>query len=131
MPALNFPKLFAPLVEQRIKRQTIRAKRKIPIKAGQTLYFYTGMRTGSCRKLGEAPCLHARYIRIGEPADDPDHPDHSSTMDRLPGLWIDGTMIRCGKDQFAQADGFHDWRALAKWFSDTHGLPFMGDLILW
>ena len=68
MPALNFQKRFAPDVEARIKRNTIRKKRKDgrDPKAGDTLYLYTGMRTKSCRKLGEEICTKAVPILIDQ-----------------------------------------------------------------
>lgn len=51
MPLLNFELRFAGLIESGEKRQTIRAQRKYPIKAGDKLYLYTGVRTKNCRKL--------------------------------------------------------------------------------
>lgn len=68
MPALNFKKQFAPLVESGGKRQTIRARRKDgrDPRPGQTLYLYTGMRTQVCRKLGEVECKKTEAIAIEE-----------------------------------------------------------------
>ena len=66
MPALNFKKQFADKVERGEKRQTIRALRadgRNP-QPGQTLFLYTGMRTKSCRKLGEAVCSSVEQIDI-------------------------------------------------------------------
>jgi len=65
MPALNFQKQFAPKVEARLKRQTIRALRKRPIKKGDMLYLYTGMRTKACRRLIEpTPCVEVYNFSI-------------------------------------------------------------------
>ena len=64
MPALSFKKQFATMVESGKKHQTIRKTRKRPIKGGDKLYLYTGMRTKSCRKLGEAVCKSAENIEI-------------------------------------------------------------------
>ena len=52
MPAYNFQKQFAPLVESGQKRQTIRAigKRR-HARPGESLQLYTGQRTKACRKL--------------------------------------------------------------------------------
>lgn len=52
MPAYNFRKQFAPLVESGQKRQTIRTigKRR-HARAGEPLQLYTGQRTKACRKL--------------------------------------------------------------------------------
>jgi len=45
MPALNFKKQFSPSVRDGSKLQTIRMKRKHPIKVADKLFLYTGMRT--------------------------------------------------------------------------------------
>ena len=66
MPALNYQAQFAPKVESGEKLQTIRARRKRPFKRGDRLYHYTGMRTKSCRKLGESTCVIAMDIVIGK-----------------------------------------------------------------
>ena len=66
MPLLGFKQQFAPMVEARKKRQTIRAKRedgRNP-KPGDTLYLYTGLRTKSCRKLGETVCRSVQEIVV-------------------------------------------------------------------
>jgi len=58
MVAYNFTKQFANLVEDGIKRQTVRKVRaKRPTHAGDTLQLYTGMMHKGCRKLREAKCL--------------------------------------------------------------------------
>jgi len=64
MPALNYRAVFATAVERGSKRQTIRRVRKRPIRAGDKLYHYTGMRTARCRLLREDPCLCVLPIRI-------------------------------------------------------------------
>jgi hypothetical protein len=64
MPALSYHKQFAPAVEAGRKLQTIRAMRKVPIKPGDTLYHYTGMRTKACRRLGVSTCRSANQIDI-------------------------------------------------------------------
>lgn len=55
MPALNFT-VFTDKILSGEKSQTIRPQRKIPIKHGDKLYLYTGMRRKGCKKLGEAVC---------------------------------------------------------------------------
>lgn len=55
MPALNFT-VFIDKILSGEKRQTIRPPRKHPIKLGDKLYLYTGMRHKNCQKLGEAVC---------------------------------------------------------------------------
>ncbi len=45
---------------------------------------------------------------------------------------VDGCRYMPGKaDVFARADGFRDAEEMERWFSDAHGLPFMGVLISW
>lgn len=118
MPALNFQKRFAPAVKAGFKNQTIRSKRKNPIKEDDTLYLYTGMRTKNCEKLKEVTCKTIFDFKIS----------------------IDGKCVSIGPfmirekselNNEATLDGFVDWAEMVKWFSDTHGLPFEGDLILW
>jgi hypothetical protein len=52
MPAYNFQKQFAPLVQSGEKRQTIRTLgKRSHAQPGNKLQLYTGMRTKQCRKL--------------------------------------------------------------------------------
>lgn len=65
MALLNFHSSFAPLVESRQKRQTIRARRKCPVEIGERLHLYTGCRTKVARRLIEPQvCLLAVPIRM-------------------------------------------------------------------
>ena len=118
MPALNFQKQFAPLVESGEKRQTIRAYRKDgrDPKPGDTLYLYTGMRTKACRKIGEVKCKDAERIHIW-------------VANMAVGDRHGSTGSQC--NAMAVADGFADFGEMLKWFEKTHGLPFEGVLIRW
>lgn len=115
MPALNFLKQFVETVERGHDRQTIRAKRKHPIKRGDRLYLYTGMRTKDCRGLGEAICSEVEPIII------------------------DGDLVclsgRCLKekerDALARADGFSNYAEMEEWFNEKYTMPFSGHLIRW
>jgi hypothetical protein len=64
MPALNFRPQFADLVSSGQKTQTIRQVRKCPIKVGDTLWLYTGMRTKQCRLLADAVVTDVQGIQI-------------------------------------------------------------------
>ena len=121
MPSLNFKAEFAEAVELGKKRQTIRAKRKRAISAGDMLYFFTAMRTKSCRRLGQAICkaVYSVMIRGGQDLYIGYGPD---CLRWVP--WPAAELI-------AIHDGFRDYPDMAGWFSDVHGLPFEGDLILW
>jgi hypothetical protein len=56
MPLINFKERFVPLIESGKKRQTIRIKRKNPIKAGDRLILSTGARTKQFRYLFPPNC---------------------------------------------------------------------------
>lgn len=71
MPALNFKARWADKVESGEKPHTIRALRKRPFKVGDRVYLYTGMRTRTCRKLGESDCIRVEPIKIGQTACEP------------------------------------------------------------
>jgi hypothetical protein len=130
MPAYNFQLRFADAVADGRKTQTIRAPRKdgrVP-KVGETAYLYTGMRSSACRKLGEGRIIGVENILIDEDG------AFISGVD-IPicdALANDGKYKVLGKrDAFAQADGFTDWQDMVGWFRDTHGLPFVGHMIMW
>lgn len=115
MPALNFKKQFAPKVESGEKRQTIRAIRKTPFKEGDILYLYTGMRTRSCRKLGEAKALEVIPVEI-----------------TTRNMRINGVLQHDhDSEKIAKEDGFDSFFDMMYWFFHTHGLPFEGQLIKW
>ena len=117
MPAYNFKRRFAKMVESGQKTQTIRKIRKYPTKPGQIAYLNTGMRTKNFRRLGFGTILDVNDIKI--------------VNDRR--VVIDGVVFT---DQelfyaLAKADGFSSWDAFV-WFFETHyGLPFKGEIIKW
>ncbi|MHA7818008.1 MAG: hypothetical protein ACX93N_16160 [Pseudohaliea sp.] len=116
MPALNFKPEFVPAIEADEKRQTIRPKRKWPIRTGDSLYLFTGMRTRSCRRIGVATCLLERDITIKE----------NGT------ILVEGQAIyRRSAERLAIADGFSGLPALLDFFERQYGLPFHGQLIEW
>ena len=123
MPALNFQERFAEAVKNGAKRQTIRRKRKRPIKLGDTLYFKVNQRSKvkACRSLGIAICKAAHRIEISDGR-----------------FWFIGSDYGLGKytkqrdlDGIAQDDGFRDYAEMRDWFRDRYGLPFEGVLIEW
>jgi len=124
MPALNYHKQFAPAIEAGQKLQTIRAMRKVPVKAGDTLYHYTGMRTKACRLLGVSTCQSANQIDIIRWAGNravflQDCPGGGQR--RLTNMEI---LDLATKDGFKHTDTFFDW-----FVSDNH--HFTGQLITW
>ena len=121
MPAINFQERFADMVESGEKRQTIRRVWKRPIKAGDALYLYTGMRTKRCRLLKEVSCKHIQFIKL-----------HVGCLSlQFPyGAVREYGASGC-LNQFAEKDGFKDWPEMRDWFKERYGLPFEGVLIEW
>lgn len=128
MPALNFMKSMAPLVESGEKRQTIRRPGRF--KVGDPIQLYTGQRTKSCRKLGEAVCTEVLPIVI----DGDDFPVIRIGLKQL-------DIVEC--DEFFHADGFRSEYPVRVrkvmdltdqflgFFRKHYGLPFEGELIKW
>ena len=102
------------------KRQTIRLCRKRPTHPGDTLYFYTGMRTKACVKLGEAVCKKVRPLTLLESRD-------AWFMVQFNGVWSPKII----DEAFAQDDGFEHPEQMRAFFLKTHGFPFHGELITW
>jgi hypothetical protein len=122
MPSYNFQSRFAAAVEAGRKTQTIRAPRKdgrVP-QPGQTAYLYTGMRSSACRKLGEGVITHVADIRISHMGVTISSSSSVRVLRKVETL-----------DAFAQADGFVNWQEMVDWFQTTHGMPFVGHLIVW
>lgn len=114
MVAINFSAQFADRVERGEKRQTIRRGRRC--EAGQSLQLYTGMRTKACRKLRDAVCSDVTYVGL-----------------TARGVTL-GDVRRFPRDidDFARADGFDDYAAMWKWFSERYGTnSFTGYVIRW
>jgi hypothetical protein len=64
MPVLNFKPQFVPFILDRTKRHTIRATRKRPIKPGDRLFLYTGLRQKGAKLLMETSCASVENIDI-------------------------------------------------------------------
>jgi hypothetical protein len=119
MALLNFQSRFADAVESGAKHQTIRAQRKYAIKAGDTLYLYTGCRTKQARRLRVCVCERTTPTVI--------------QADKITLGTTHGVVFIYGGNltAFAQADGFGSWAEMRDWFDRVHGLPFTGVLIEW
>lgn len=118
MPAYNYKPQFADKVEQLIKRQTIRPKRKRPTRPSDTLYHYTGMRTKACRKLLEAKCQDVQPIDFGRDGE----------------VWVDGQQLTHRQiTELAEADGFDSTIEFWRFFEQQYGLPLIGvmEVIKW
>ncbi|MEM1370595.1 MAG: hypothetical protein AAGG72_00045 [Pseudomonadota bacterium] len=127
MPALNFQAQFADDVADGTKQQSIRAPRRdgrVHCKVGDTLKLYTGMRTKSCRLLGEGRVTGVRDVRI-------EGVEMWLNGLRLPTHIYSRDQLEPTDNEFAQADGFEDFMDMRDWFSEHHGLPFEGVCIEW
>ena len=127
MPALSFKTQFIPLIESGEKRQTIRA-RKRPIKVGERLYLYTGMRTKNCRKIAELICTKTHNFLISK-----------YQVDLYPRAWIDGELI-CSEHlkELAIRDGFKEVEDFTQFFltspkaqTESCVTSFSGQIIKW
>lgn len=61
---LGFKRRFAPHIQDGSKTHTIRAKRKLRPKAGETCHCYTGLRQKGARLLGRWRCVRVQDIII-------------------------------------------------------------------
>lgn len=86
------PTLFKEQILEGNKLHTIRAERKRPTKAGDTLQLFTGLRTAKAKKFLTIPCLKVRHISI-------DLVDNS--------IMLDNTMLTFEQiEQLVRNDGF-------------------------
>ncbi len=118
MPALNFKAQFADDVAAGRKRQTIRRRRKRPIKVGDPLYLYTGMRTKHSRMLRPhpEPCTEVVPIEIWE--------KH---------IVLDGRSLDFDEQlEIARADGFRTLDEFYAFFERQYNVRvFEGVLLKW
>lgn len=114
MVAINFSAQFASAVADGKKRQTIRQSARA--RPGQSLQLYTGQRTRECRKLADAICLDCTYVGL-----------------TARGVTLgDASKFPGDVDDFARADGFDDYPAMWKWFSERYKTnSFTGHIIRW
>lgn len=115
MPALNFKEEFIDKITRGQKTQTIRPKRKRPIKVGDRLYLYTGLRTKSTKLLAETVCTDVKTVTIGS---------HT--------VVVNGNQLSDTEQQrLANCDGFNTTKEFRKFFESNYSLPFTGYLICW
>jgi hypothetical protein len=128
MPLLNFKRQFVDPIRLGTKRHTIRAERKVPIKAGDLLYLYCGLRREGAFRILPDPqiCTKALpiHIHLGYP--------------RVSVAIADEELSRDEIEALARADGFTDWNAMAHFWIATHGskerigfVDFHGQIIHW
>ncbi len=128
MVAYSFKTSFAAEILAGRKRQTIRAPRGgrgRHARAGDGLQLYTGMRTRTCRKLGDAACSSVHEVRL-------DFQAGRVTLDDAIEITHPGDL-----EAFAAIDGFAPgrfgaWESMRRWWLLNHGNDlFSGVLISW
>lgn len=117
MPTLNFKAKFEKPIADGKKRQTIRKQWTRPIKAGDTLYLYTGLRTKKTKLIKEVKCEKVVPIVI------------EKNQYTLEGdtVFQDAQRLKT----FAKRDGFATWNEFVSFFEENYGLPFKGVVIVW
>lgn len=160
MPLINFKKQFATAVAMGSKCQTIRKTRIIPIKAGDNLHLYSGLRTKEREKLLVAKCKSVQNISIEVDELKLERPDKdvlkgtNLTGTAVSGMLKTGEASSFGKDterylvrvtldgktlskkaisKLAKADGFENELEFAKFFKTPPDELeyFKGQLIKW
>lgn len=121
MALLGFKKVYMERILSGEKTTTIRAPRKYPVKVGETLYLYVGLRTKGCRKLGEAEALEVKDIIITDSYDIVEgwNPKNKRFLS-IPEM-----------EELVVKDGFDSPEAFFKFFDENHGLPLHANLISW
>jgi hypothetical protein len=114
MTAINFSRRFAAAVRKGEKRRTIRRTQRA--NKGDRLQLYTGMRTKSCRKLGEGVCTKVTKVVVREKS-----------------LKLGAKTVTAPRQltAFAKRDGHETWESLTGWLKKYYGLPFTGWLHEW
>jgi hypothetical protein len=118
MPSLNFQSGFAASISNGSKACTIRAWRQRPIKVGDTLAFFTGMRTKRCRRLRpNTRCTRATPIKI-------ESQRRQITLGRIP-------LRKRSVESLARKDGYASVEEFWRFFLETHGPVLRGQMIEW
>ncbi len=124
MPALNFKIQFVPHIRSGRKTHTIRSTRKLPIKTGDTLYLYTGMRTRHCQKIIQSVCLKVEDVLIRQ------RKTFSNDSTERFEVAINGVGLESDEKQaLAYADGFKSFSDMMIFWQGR--LPFIGHIIHW
>ena len=140
MALLNFKEQFVEPIRSGRKHHTSRSTRRIPVKAGDNLYLYTGLRhKGAFRILPEpVVCTKTYSIQI--------HIVFIASACQLKDevVVLDGQKLEQSEmEALAQADGFSDWNQMRWFWIKAHGkakrangyrysiVEFNGQIIHW
>ncbi|NOS93172.1 MAG: hypothetical protein HOP30_14720 [Cyclobacteriaceae bacterium] len=126
MPSFSFQKKFANKVKRNTKPGTVRDKRKRPMKVGDMMHCFTGMRTKNCQKIVSRKNLAIVNIKIlYKPNEDPELIDY-------PAIELNGVELTYMlAESFAVDDGFKSFIHFIQFFREQYGLPFNGDWYVW
>lgn len=111
MALFNFKPQFVESILDGSKGGTIRAYRKYPVKVGDTMYLYTGLRSAHAKKLMEVPCIELYDISIGI-----DCINLHGDINHDSVYLFDVPLL----NKFAIGDGFSSWKEMkAFWNGET------------
>ena len=120
MALINFSREdFVEAVANGSKHFTIRQVRKKPIKKGETLQLYTGLRTKKARKLREAICKNVGDIKI-----------ENKRKEFL--FWLNNKQLSLAQvEDISNKIGFDSVQEWLTYFKKKYKFPFKGQLIEW
>ena len=116
MPAYNFSKYRAPLIQNCTLKQTIRPVRKLQTKPGDPLQLYQGQQTRHPTLLRVEVCKSVELISIF----------NKKNVVIGDQILNDAEILVLSK-----ADGFNHLDEFIDFYDHTYGLPFHGELIKW
>ena len=122
MPLLNFKPQFVEPIRSGRKHHTIRATRSIPIKPGDNLYLYVGLRHKGAQRILPEPvkCSIVQLILINK----------DSCCDQHFLVNIEGVdLCQDECETLARADGFGNFTQMMEFWEGR--LPFVGQIIHW
>jgi hypothetical protein len=115
MPLLGFKKRYVEPIQLGTKIHTFRAERKHPVKRGDLLYLYCGLRTKNCFRIlpNAQPCVRVELMTISRWS-----------------VKIAGSIVFAEQcEVLARNDGFSSFAEMMTFFEDR--LPINGQLIFW
>jgi hypothetical protein len=120
MALINFSREdFVDAVADGSKHFTIRQLRKKPIKKGEALQLYTGLRTKQARKLRDAVCKNVWNIKI-----------QNKKSEFL--FWLDNNQLSLKEVKgISNKIGFGSVEEWIEYFKEKYKFPFKGHLIEW
>jgi len=119
---LGFQQRFEKKILAKQKRHTIRAKRKLPPRVGETCHCYVNPRRKTMRLLGRWPCVKVQDIHIKA--------RKYAYLGHIVWIRIDGVLLDADESQaLALSDGFDSLVEMVNFWSGR--LPFHGDMIHW